>query len=107
MKKVKKLLKARKPAKISRVVVIGTSAGGLNALKALISQLHKDFPMPVLVVRHIAPDATGNILLDELNKLNTLKCQHAKSGSNLKPGYLYLARSDHHLMIGVDLKMLV
>ncbi len=60
-----------------------------------------------MVVRHISPDATGNILLDQLNKLNTVKCQHAKSGSNLKPGHLYVAPSDHHLMIGENLKILV
>ena len=95
--------KVRKPDKISKVVVIGTSAGGLAALKKLISQLPKDFPLPVLIVRHISPDATGNVLLDQLTELNTLKCQHAKNGSNLKPGYLYLAPSDQHLMIGENL----
>ncbi|MEX2349535.1 MAG: chemotaxis protein CheB [Flavobacteriaceae bacterium] len=99
--------KTHKPDKISKVVVIGTSAGGLDALKKLISQLHNDFPLPILVVRHISPDATGNVLLDELNKLNTVKCEQAKSGNNLKAGYLYLAPSDHHLMIGEDLKLLV
>ena len=88
-------------------MVIGTSAGGLSALKELISQLSKDFPLPVLIVQHISRDATGNILLDQLNNLDTVKCEHAKSGNNLKPGYLYLAPSDHHLMIGEDLKMLV
>lgn len=95
------------PEIISQVVVIGTSAGGLVALIKLISQLPKDFPLPVLIVRHISPDATGNVVLDALNKLNTVKCQHAKSGNNLKPGNLYLAPSDHHLLIGGNLKMLV
>ena len=104
---MKKSIKTDKPEKISQVIVIGTSAGGLSALKKLISQLPKDFPLPVLIVRHISPDAMGNVLLDELNKLNTVKCRHAKSGNNLKPGYLYLAPSDHHLLIGGNLKMLV
>lgn len=97
-----------KPAdKISRVVVIGTSAGGLVALKILISQLPKNFPLPVLAVRHISPDATGNILLEELNKLDTLICKQAKTGLALKPGHLYLALADHHLLIDENLKMLV
>ncbi len=104
---MKKASKTHKPDKISRVVVIGTSAGGLTALKKLTSQLLNDFPLPVLVVQHISADATGNILLDELNKLNTVKCQHAKSGNSLKPGHLYLAPSGHHLMIGAEMKMLV
>lgn len=95
------------PEKISQVLVIGTSAGGLSALKNLISQLPTNFPLPVLIVRHISPDATGNILLDELNSLNTLKCQHAISGDDLKSGHLYLAPSDHHLLVGENLKMLV
>jgi two-component system, chemotaxis family, protein-glutamate methylesterase/glutaminase len=104
---MKKAGKTQKTDKISRVVVIGTSAGGLNALKKLISQLRYDFPVPVLIVQHISADATGKILLNELNKLNALKCQHAKNGKALKPGYVYLAPSDHHLMIGEDLKMLI
>lgn len=104
---MKKESKTGKPEKVSKVIVIGTSAGGLKALKKLISQLPQDFPLPVLIVRHISPDATGNVLLDELNRLNTLKCQHAVSGNNLKPGYIYLAPSDHHLLIDRGLKLLV
>lgn len=104
---MKKASKINHPDKISKVVVVGASAGGLSALKKLISQLNNDFPLPVLVVRHISADATGNVLLDELNKLNTVKCQHAESGNKPKPGYLYLAPSDHHLLIGGDLRMLV
>lgn len=104
---MKKGSKSTRRPKVSKVVVIGTSAGGLGALKKLISQLPKNFPLPVLVVRHISPDATGNTLLDALNNLNTLKCKQAKTGSDLKPGHLYLAPSDHHLMIGEDRKILV
>ena len=92
---------------ISKVVVIGTSAGGLSALKKLISQLESDFPLPVLVVRHTSADATGNVLIKELNKINTLECQHAESGRDLEPGHLYLAPPDQHLMIGEDKKILV
>ncbi|WP_194774388.1 chemotaxis protein CheB [Pararhodonellum marinum] len=99
--------KIEKPEKISQVVVIGTSAGGLSALKVLIGQIPEDFPLPILVVRHISPDATGNVVLDGLNKLNTIQCHHAASGTNLRPGNLYLAPSDHHLLIGSNLKMQV
>jgi two-component system chemotaxis response regulator CheB len=107
MKEMKKASKAPKPVKVSKILVIGTSAGGLSALKKLITQLQPNFPLPVLIVRHISADATENILLDDLNSLNILKCQQAKSGNKLKPGYLYLAPSDNHLMIGEDHKMLV
>ncbi|MCA1801502.1 MAG: chemotaxis protein CheB, partial [Rhodothermaceae bacterium] len=104
---MKKKSKTNKPDKISKVVVIGTSAGGLKALKELISQLPKNFALPLLVVRHISPYVTGNVLIDELNKLNTVKCQQAENGKELKAGHLYMAPSDHHLLIGENLKMLV
>ncbi|HMG08062.1 MAG TPA: chemotaxis protein CheB, partial [Mucilaginibacter sp.] len=59
--------------KTGQVVVVGASAGGLNALINLIQQLPADFPAPVLIVMHISPDATGNVLLDALNKNGKLK----------------------------------
>ncbi|HET8859975.1 chemotaxis protein CheB [Marivirga sp.] len=104
---MKKSSKTDKPRKVSQVVVIGTSAGGLEALKKLLSQLPKDFPLSVLIVSHISPDATGNIFLDQLNKLDTLKFEHAKSGNDLKPAIGYLAPSDHHLLISKNCKMLI
>ncbi|CAN5166222.1 chemotaxis protein CheB [soil metagenome] len=99
--------KTNKQAKVSQVVVIGTSAGGMHALKKLIAQMHKEFPIPILVVQHISPDSTGKVLVDVLNKSGNLHCQLAKHGSSLLPGNLYLAPSDHHLMIDSDLKILV
>lgn len=104
---MKKSSKPDEAEKITQVLVIGTSAGGLSALKKLVRQIPKDFPLPILVVRHVSPDATGNVLLSELNKLNSVECQHAETGSNLKPGNLFLAPSDHHFLIGENLKMLV
>ncbi|WP_183573642.1 chemotaxis protein CheB [Mucilaginibacter sp. X5P1] len=85
--------------KTGQVVVIGASAGGLNALTSLIQQLPEDFPAPVLVVMHISPDATGDVLLNALNKHGKLPCVHAVNGEPAKAGHVYLAPSDHHLMI--------
>jgi len=97
----------KKTNQISQVIVIGTSAGGLNALSKLVIQLQEDFPAPILVVQHISGDATGDVLLNVLNQYGKLKCQHATTGAELKPGHLYLAPSDHHMMIDGELKILV
>lgn len=91
----------------SQIIVIGTSAGGLQAIKKLISQLQEDFPAPILVVQHISPDASGNVQLNALNSAGKLKCKHAINGETIKPGHLYLAPSDHHLMIDEDQTMRV
>ncbi|MHB1178636.1 MAG: chemotaxis protein CheB, partial [Daejeonella sp.] len=90
-----------------KLVVIGTSAGGLDALKELIGQLKKNFPAPIMVVQHISADATGNVLLEALNKNGNLNCSHAKNGVVLKPGHLYLAPSDHHLMVSENKSILI
>lgn len=97
----------KKPDQVSQVIVIGTSAGGLHALINLIGQIQEGFPIPILVVQHISGDATGSVLLNALNKHGKLTCVHAENGSQIKPGYLYLAPSDHHLMVDGDLKILI
>lgn len=81
------------------IVVIGTSAGGMKALTALIEQLPKDFPAPLLIVKHISSDATGDTLINALNKISELKCIHARHGEKIKAGQIYLSPSDNHLMI--------
>jgi two-component system chemotaxis response regulator CheB len=96
-----------KADKIEKVVVIGTSAGGLNALKTLVSQLQEEFAAPILVVQHISADSTGNVLLNALNKASNLQCEHAVNRAQLKNGHLYLAPSDHHLMIDDDKTILI
>jgi two-component system chemotaxis response regulator CheB len=88
--------------KTRQIVVVGASAGGLRALIALIQQLPENFPAPVLIVMHISPDATGDVLLDALNKNGKLKCIHAVNGESLKAGHVYLAPSDHHLLVEKD-----
>jgi two-component system, chemotaxis family, protein-glutamate methylesterase/glutaminase len=100
-----KSLKTQDP--VSQIVVVGTSAGGLNALTKLIVQLKEDFPAPILIVQHISADATGNVLLDALNKHSKLKCEHATNRAKLMQGHVYLAPSDHHLMLDEDNKTML
>jgi two-component system, chemotaxis family, protein-glutamate methylesterase/glutaminase len=88
-----------KHLKSGPIVVAGSSAGGLNAFKQLIGQLPEDFPAPLLLVQHISGDASGNSLLDALNKSGKLKCMHAAHGLQVRAGHVYLAPSDHHIMI--------
>lgn len=85
--------------KTDQLIVIGASAGGIKALTALIGQLPENYRSPVLIVWHISADAPGNVLMDTLNKNGNLKCVHAGDGELVKPGHVYIAIPDHHLMI--------
>ena len=81
------------------IVVIGASAGGMDALMRLSAQLSEDFPAPVFVVNHMSADATGEALINVLNRHSQLQCTQAEDGEKFHPGHVYLAVPDHHLMI--------
>lgn len=92
--------------KISMVVVVGASAGGMEALTGLVAQLPADFPAPVFIVNHMDAKTSGKLLVEELNKAGSVKCSHARDGASFKRGHVYLAPSDQHLLL-VKGKMLV
>ncbi|MEX1198548.1 MAG: chemotaxis protein CheB [Pseudohongiellaceae bacterium] len=84
----------------SMLVVIGASAGGMAALKKLVAQFQQDFPAPVFVVNHMGADNSGAGLVKVLNDSGSLACVHAHDQQVFKPGHLYVAPSDQHMLIG-------
>jgi two-component system chemotaxis response regulator CheB len=94
------------PMTTAHIIVIGASAGGLDALSRLIAQLPKDLAAAVFVVQHMSADSDGYALRKALTESGKLACEEAKDGAPFHPGRVYLAASDHHLMI-VKGKMLV
>lgn len=83
------------------VVVIGASAGGVLALKELVSSLPADFSAPIFIVQHIAPYATS-MMPEILNHVGVLKAVHPKDGDPIRAGYIYIAPPDHHILIESD-----
>lgn len=81
------------------LIVIGTSAGGVQALKELVPQLQSDLPASVFIVNHMSPDTTGDVLVRVLDEAGPLPCSHAKNGQRFVKGQVYVAPSDHHMMI--------
>src|SRR5688500_5581832 len=81
------------------IVVMGASAGGLETLSKVLSQLPGDFPAPVFVVNHMSPDSTGDALLRAFARDGKLKAEWAKDGQKIAPGRVYVAPADHHMML--------
>lgn len=81
------------------IIVVGTSQGGLEALRAVLSPLPADFPVPILVVRHQVADA-GDYLLQALQKNCALKVRYGEAGEWPQPGTVYIAPPDRHLLLG-------
>ncbi|QRN03033.1 chemotaxis protein CheB [Legionella sp. MW5194] len=80
------------------VVVIGTSAGGLSALKALLGALPTDFPAAVLIVKHIAASAE-NLLPAILGRASQLPVVDTHHRQPIEPGHIYIAPPKFHMVI--------
>ncbi|MET8999998.1 chemotaxis protein CheB [Amycolatopsis sp. NPDC004169] len=79
------------------LVVVGASAGGVEALRATVSALPPDFPATVLVVIHLAAD-TESALARILDRAGPLPARTARHGAPIEPGTVYVAPPDRHLL---------
>ncbi|WP_103340629.1 chemotaxis protein CheB [Amycolatopsis sp. CA-126428] len=80
------------------LVVMGASAGGVEALRVVVRQLPADFPAAVLVVLHLAPSAP-TALPQILSRAGRLRAEPATDGAPLVPGVIQVAPPDHHLLV--------
>jgi two-component system chemotaxis response regulator CheB len=83
---------------MTRIVVVGTSSGGIEALRTIVAALPEDFPVAVCVVMHTAPEAPG-VLPDILGRASRLVAVHPRDGERLKAGRIYVAPPDYHLVL--------
>jgi two-component system, chemotaxis family, protein-glutamate methylesterase/glutaminase len=82
----------------TRLVVIGASSGGIDALRSLVGGLPPDFPAPICVVVHTSPDGP-RVLSDILQRAGHLPAEIAHSGARLNLGRIYVAPADCHLLV--------
>lgn len=83
---------------LNRVVAIGASAGGVEALSALAGGLSPDLPYAFLMTLHM-PAGAPSILARIIDRSGPLPAVAAESGSALEPAHIYVARPDHHLLV--------
>ncbi|MDQ3367304.1 MAG: chemotaxis protein CheB [Myxococcota bacterium] len=81
------------------LVVIGCSAGGVEALPIIMHQLPKDLEAAVCIVQHMAATSTP-YLVDILQRSSELPIRWAEQGEKLQRGHVYVAPPDLHLLIG-------
>jgi len=79
------------------MIVIGASAGGVEAISRLVTDLPRDLRASVLVVLHIS---RGKSFLPEiLSRVGRLPASHPRDGEPLEYGRVYVAPPDHHLVV--------
>lgn len=87
------------------IIVLGASAGGVEALTQLISHLPPDLPAAIFVVLHIPPHGTSvlpsifNRCIEKYHKGASLRAVHPQDGEAIRHGQIYVAPSDQHLLV--------
>lgn len=83
------------------VIVVGASAGGVEALAELARGLPSDLPAAVFVILHLPPDARSH-LPEILDRAGPLPASHAVDGAPIRPGRIYVAPPNRHLFLEGD-----
>lgn len=81
------------------IIVVGASAGGVEALVKVVGMLPADLPAAVFVVLHI-PAQSPSLLPEILNRAGPLPAVHPKHGEAIQHGQIYVAPPDEHLLVG-------
>ena len=82
-----------------RLLAVGSSTGGPQALFTLVQGLGSRLNVPVVLTQHM-PATFTPILAEHISRLGGMPCAEAKDGEPLAAGRIYLAPGDRHLLIG-------
>ncbi|MGB9435541.1 MAG: chemotaxis response regulator protein-glutamate methylesterase [Candidatus Acidiferrum sp.] len=82
----------------SRIIAIGISTGGPNALQYILSQIPADFPASFVIVQHM-PEGFTDMFARRLDECCPLDVQEAKSGDLLIAGRVLICPGNRHMMV--------
>lgn len=84
-----------------RLIVIGASAGGVEAMRAVLAQLPADLPAALVAILHLAPTMRSE-LPQILARTSSMPTAFVQDGEPLEPGRLYVAPPDRHVLVQGD-----
>lgn len=84
-----------------RIVALGASTGGPLVLQEILHALHRDFPLPVVVVQHMALGFLEGFV-EWLSQVSSLPVELAADGQRLRPGHVYVAPDDVQMAVAPD-----
>lgn len=81
------------------VIVVGTSAGGMNALSEFVAQLKTGMDAAVFIVMHLSRTSISDFLMLRLQPHTQLQCEIATEGASIKKDHIYVASPNLHLLV--------
>lgn len=81
-----------------RLLAVGSSTGGPQALLSFFEALGGDLPLPVVLTQHM-PASFLPVLAEHISRLGAMPCAVAQDGARLLPGRITLAAGDRHLLV--------
>lgn len=82
----------------AKAIVVGGSAGAVQALSRILPALPADFPRALLIVVHVPPDR-DNALVPLYQSKCQVEVKEAEDKEPVRPGVVYFAPSDYHLLV--------
>ena len=82
-------------------IVIGVSAGGMNALEKILKNLSSDFLIPIIIVQHLHAHSR-DLLAQYLNSVSVLPVKEADEKEIIEVSSVYLAPANYHLLVEHD-----
>lgn len=79
-------------------IVMGASAGGLNAFSEILSQIPSDYTLPIIIVQHLSPDS-NSFLAEHINKICALNVVEALDKMAIETGHVYVSPPGYHMLI--------
>jgi two-component system chemotaxis response regulator CheB len=81
------------------IITIGASAGGVNAIRELLSQLPPEINASLFVVLHLSKTSLGDILVSRFQKKTAMPCKLGEDKEAIKRGTVYIAPPNAHLLV--------
>ncbi len=82
----------------NELVVVGSSAGGVEALSILVSNLPADFPAPIVLAQHLDPTRPSNLAII-LQRRTILRVVQVDGKTALEPGHIYVVPSNRNIVV--------
>lgn len=81
-----------------KIIVIGTSFGGMMALRTILSVLPSNFNIPILVIQHLSSNSEG-YLPKYLDRVCSINVKEADEKEQIKKGYAYIGPPNYHMLV--------